>query len=209
MPRLTCSRYDSTVRMRASAHVTAPESFHKCWLYVQISRGLKTYITATNSAGHKLALCTRDPTLFRANLHAQVTTMGPLGFTAHALGLLASRSLEVFLQESQALEARYTMLREVFGPCADEIADDIRYTDITPACLPAIAHDGLDASKQAASTSGHAISYLHKAILSGPAIMQWSRAGLEKHMNTLVAGGLFADENGGPARMHAAEAASC
>ena len=61
---------------------------------VQISRGLKRHIsTMANSPGYKLALCTRAPEAFRANLHAHVATMGPLGFNAHALGVLASRNL--------------------------------------------------------------------------------------------------------------------
>ena len=93
------------------------------------------------SAMFRLALCTREPEAFRANLHAHVTTMLPLGFNAHALGVLASRDLRLFLSTPQALAARFNMLREVFGPAADELAADIRRTGITPACLPAVAHD--------------------------------------------------------------------
>ena len=67
--------------------------------------------------------------------------MEPLGFNAHALGVLATRHLMLILGKPQALAERYAMLRDVFGSCADELADDISRTDITPKCLPAIAHD--------------------------------------------------------------------
>ena len=84
------------------------------------------------------------------------------------------------------------MLREVFGPAADELAADIRRTGITPACLPAVAHDVAECHDAAADS---AMSCLHKAVLAGPAdIMQWTQEGLEEHLRRLVAAGLFASE---------------
>ena len=118
--------------------------------------------------------------------------MGLLGFNAHALGVLATRNLHLFLAAPQALEAHIAMLRDVFGPCADELADDIRHAGITSACLPAVAHDASTTS--GAEESGQSISCLHKACLAGPIdVMQWSRWRLEQHLHNLVATGLFAD----------------
>ena len=91
--------------------------------------------------------------------------MKPLGFNAHALGRLASRSLPLLLASPQALAAHYSMLRDVFGPCADDLATSLGATNIKLHCLPAVAHDAVHAAAGAGSKL--AISCLHKAMLSG------------------------------------------
>ena len=161
---------------------------------VQISRAVKLHIGKEHkSKGYQLVLCTREPSAFRAHLHAHVATMEPLGFNAHALGVLASRHLRLLLAKPQALAERYAMLRDVFGSCADDLADDIRRTDITPECLPAIAHDACNAS--CGRSTGSAISCLHKAMLSGPDnMLTKSREGIEEQLRRLVAAGLVFNE---------------
>ena len=162
---------------------------------MQVTRAVKRQITAAGSfPRQKLAFCTRDPEWFRANLHAHVTVMGGLGFNAHALGVLASRNPIRIMTAPDSLAARYTMLRGAFGPAADELyRGTLSRTGITPACLPAVAHDMPDATER--SKAGSAISCLHKAILSGPSdVMRWSPEGLEAHLRTLVAAGLFGSE---------------
>ena len=163
---------------------------------MQVTRAVKRQITADGSSRHhKLAFCTRDPEWFRANLLAHVTVMGALGFNAHALGVLVSRIPIRIMTAPDSLAARYTMLRGAFGPAADELArGTLSRTGITPACLPAVAHDMLDAAER--SKAGSAISCLHKAILSGPSdVMRWSPEGLEAHLRKLVAAGLFDNED--------------
>ena len=158
-----------------------------------MSRALKQHIriSRTLSAKHKLAICVRDPVGLRAHLREHIDTMKPLGFNAHALGRLASRSLPLLLASPQALEAHYSMLRDVFGPCADDLATSLAATNIKPNCLPAVAHDAVHAA--AGAYTKLAISCLHKAMLSGPAaILIFTREGLEAHLQTLVDVGLFA-----------------
>ena len=136
-------------------------------------------------------MCVRDPVALRANLREHVATMKPLGFNAHALGRLASRSLPLLLAAPQALAAHYSMLRDVFGPCADELAKCLGATNIMSHCLPAVAHDAVHAA--AGADTKLAISYLHKAMLSGHvSILRYSRVALEAHLQTLVDVGLFA-----------------
>ena len=144
---------------------------------------------------NQVALCTREPEWFRDNLLAHVAVMGALGFNANALGVLASRNPKRIVAPPKLLAARYTKLRGVFGPAADDLArGTLSHTGITPACLPAVAHDTLDAAEQA--KAGSAISCLHKAILSGPVtVIEWSPEGLEAHLRTLVAAGLFDSED--------------
>ena len=140
---------------------------------------------------HKLAMCMRNPVALRANLREHIAPMKPLGFNAHALGRLASRSLPLLLASPQALAAHYGMLRDVFGPYADELATSLRATNITSHCLPAVARDAVHAADGADSKL--AISCLHKAMLSGPTeILKYSREGLEAHLQTRVDVGLFA-----------------
>ena len=148
----------------------------------------------SHSATTQLTFCSRDPEQFRAHLQAHLAAMEPLGFNAHALGVLAARNPHIILAPPEALAARYKMLRGVFGAAADELVrGTLSHTGITPACLPAVAHDTLDAAERA--KAGSAISCLHKAILSGPnAVMGWSPEGLEAHLRTLVAAGLFHSE---------------
>ena len=163
---------------------------------VQVTRAMKRQITQEAGAlGSQVALCTREPEWFRDNLLAHVAVMGPLGFNAHALGVLVSRNPKRILTPPKALVARYTMLRGVFGPAADELArGTLSRTGITPACLPAVAHDA-PAAANLASASGSPISCLHKAILAGPkAVREWSPEGLEAHLRKLVAAGLFDSE---------------
>ena len=145
-----------------------------------------------NNPASQLAVCTREPVLWRAQLRELIANMAPLGFNAHALGLMAMHNLHLFLAAPQALAAHVAMLRDVFGPCADELADDIRHTDITPACLPAVAHDVTTTPKS--HQTNRSISCLHKACLAGPKhAMRWSRWQLEQHLHNLVAAGLFVD----------------
>ena len=167
---------------------------------MQVTRSLKQHFTRhQNSAVSQLAICMREPQRFRSRLLEHVAIMEPLGFNAHALGVMAACNLHLFLAAPQALKAQYNMLRDVFGSCADEPDDDIRHTDITPACLPATAHD-VSITTNVHQTS-LVISCLHKACLAGPInVMQWSRWRLEQHLHNLVAAGLFAD---GAAARHA------
>ena len=117
--------------------------------------------------------------------------MKPLGFNAHALGRIASRWLRLLLGQPQALEAHYGMLRDVFGPCADELATSLRATNIKSECLPATAPGTVHAV--AGGASRKAISCLHKAMLSGHvSILMYTREALEAHLQTLVDVGLFA-----------------
>ena len=162
--------------------------------WVQVSRALKRLhqsVPRPSSAKHQLGdVRTWLPDTLRAHLREHIATMKPLGFNAHALGCLASRSLRLLLGSPQALEAHYSMLRDVFGPCADDLATSLRATNIKSDCLPAVAHDAVYA---AAADSTLAISCLHKAMLSGPySILAFTRDSLEAHLQTLVDVGLFA-----------------
>ena len=159
---------------------------------MQITSAIKLHMAPKAPPSTKLALFVRNPEEFDNLLCAHVATMGPLGFNAHALGVMATHNLHLFMAAPQALAAHVAMLRDVFGPCADELADDIRHTNITPACLPAVAHDAPNSS--GADQSGQSISCLHKACLAGSDnVMRWSRWRLEQHLHNLLAAGLFAD----------------
>ena len=158
---------------------------------------ISTTSTVTNR-GHQLALCSYHPADFRANLREHVATMAPLGFNAHALGVLAARHLSLFLGTPQALAAQYTMLRSVFHPWSDELADSVGKSIITPACLPAVVPDSeaACAMRQYGPTPGKApISQLHKAVLAGPvSLLVCMRDGLQRRTRMLVAAGLYATE---------------
>ena len=160
---------------------------------VQVTRSLKAYIIRhPNSTSSQLAVCMREPQSFRSHMLEHVAIMKPLGFNAHALGVMASRNLHLFLAAPRALEAQYNMLRDVFGSCADELADDISHTGILPACLPAVAHDVT--ITPSVDQTNLPISCLHKACLAGPTnVMRWSRWRLEQHLHNLVAAGFVAD----------------
>ena len=79
----------------------------------------------------------------------------------------------------------------------DGIAQDLSRTDVSRACLPAVAKDAdppTPAALAAASKRGMC-SLVHKAMLAGPTdVLRWTREGLQAHMRTLVAAGLFAAE---------------
>ena len=96
------------------------------------------------------------------------------------------------------------MLRDVFGPYADELATSLAATNIKSECLPAVSHDTVHAADGADSTL--AISYLQKAMLSGHvSILEFTREALEAHLQTLVDVGLFAsgtDARAGCMRRH-------
>ena len=134
---------------------------------------------------------------FRSLLRKHVATMAPLGFNARALGVLAARQPYAVLGSTDALAAQFTMLREVFQPWSDELAQDLSRTDIARECLPAVAHDApppTPTALAAASERGRC-SLVHKAMLSGPSeVLRWTREGLKAHMRTLVAAGFFATE---------------
>ena len=127
-------------------------------------------------------------------LRKHVATMAPLGFNEHALGVLAARAPYAILGSTDALAAQFAMLRKVFQPWSDELVQDLSRTDITRECLPAVARDAPPPARTtlaAASERGHC-SLVHKAMLAGPAeVLCWTREGLEAHMRTLVAVGLF------------------
>ena len=153
--------------------------------------------------GRQLVLCSTDPTAFRAKLQAHIDTMEPLGFNAHALGVMAARNLHLFLGSPQDLAARYVMLRKAFAPWGDELADSINRTAITSSCLPAVATSIADGNAlsikttQRSATSGPAtISCLHKAMLAGAvSLMCFSPHGLDIQMRRLVAAGLRASDS--------------
>ena len=142
-------------------------------------------------------MITSEPVAFRNQLRAHVATMAPIGFNEHALGVLAARKPYTILGSPEALAAQYTMLRDVFQPWSDELAQDLGRTDITQECLPAVARDASPPAPTAllvASKRGPC-SLVHKAMLAGPVpVLQWTREGLEEHVRTLVAAGLFATE---------------
>ena len=142
-------------------------------------------------------MITSEPVAFRTQLRAHVATMAPLGFNEHALGVLAARRPYTILGSPEALAAQYTMLRDVFQPWSDELAQDLRRTDITQECLPAVARDASPPAPTAllvASKRGPC-SLVHKAMLAGPVpMLMWTQEGLEEHVRTLVAAGLFATE---------------
>ena len=147
-----------------------------------------------SNPGLQLTLCSTDPTAFRANVRAHVNTMAHHGFNAHALGVLASRDISLFLNPPQDLADRYVMLRELFAPWGDALADDLRHTKITSECLPAAALSALVTTGDCSATSDRlAISRLHKLVLSGPvSVLQLTRTRLQEQMATLVAAGLCA-----------------
>ena len=153
--------------------------------------------------GRQLVLCSTDPTAFRAKLQAHIDTMEPLGFNAHALGVMAARNLHLFLGSPQDLAARYVMLRKAFAPWGDDLADSVERTKIPNTCLPAVATgigDGNARSiktTQRSATSGPAtISCLHKAMLAGPvSLMCFASDGLDIQMRRLVAAGLCASDS--------------
>ena len=122
--------------------------------------------------------------------------MAPLGFNAHALGLLAKRSCHAIVGQPQALAAHVTMLRSHFHPWGDALADDISKTKITALCLPAVAPDTMRVIKAGSELPvGSQVSQLHRAVLVGPSdLLRYTAPGLRKHMRTLVAAGLFVDE---------------
>ena len=162
---------------------------------MQILRGIKWRIgNYQENPGLQLALCSTDPTSFRTNVRAHIVTMAPHGFNAHALGVLASRAISLFLRSPQDLQKRFVMLREVFSPCGDELADDIDKMEITRECLPAVALGADDVTGDYRATSDRlAISRLHKVMLSGPGVvLHYTLPGLERSLDTLVAAGLCA-----------------
>ena len=160
---------------------------------LQVTQAIQLHITSSDSPAAKLALCLREPVTFRARLREHVVVMKPLGFNAHALGLIAVRNLHVLLASPQDLAAHIAMLRDVLGPRADELADVGGQTGITAACLPAVMPFARSAST--ASEAELSISRLHKACLFGTtAVMQYTRWGLEELLRNLVEAGVFADE---------------
>ena len=142
-------------------------------------------------------MITSEPVAFRIQLHAHVATMAPLGFNEHALGVLAARKPYTILGSPEALAAQYTMLREVFQPWSDELAQNLGRTDITQECLPAVARDASPPAPTALLVVAKRgpCSLVHKAMLAGPvSMLQWTQEGLEEHVRKLVAAGLFATE---------------
>ena len=137
------------------------------------------------------------PATFRLRLRKHVATMAPLGFNVRALGLLAEREPYLVLGSTDALAARFVMLRDAFQPWSDELAQDLSRTNITGECLPAVARNAPPptlATLAAASERGRC-SLVHKAMLAGPtSVLGWTREGLQAHMRTLVAVGLFVNE---------------
>lgn len=162
---------------------------------MQIACSCKRYMARyPTRPGSQLVLCSTDPIAFRDNLRAHVATMAPLGFNAYALGLLAARDIALFVGSPQALAAHFVMLRSFFYPWGDELADDVRLTNITSLCLPAVAQNAIRAAHEISTSTGIAqISRLHKAMLAGPhATLTFTRESLERHTRTLTVAGLCA-----------------
>ena len=139
-------------------------------------------------------MITTKPGAFRFQLRAHVATMAPFGFNAHALGVLAARHPYLVLGSPDAMAAQYAMLREVFQPWSDELAQDLSRTAITRECLPAVARDAPPPtpSTLAAASKRGLCSLVHKAMLAGHTdLLRWTRDGLEAHSRRLVAAGLF------------------
>ena len=150
--------------------------------------------TTKRTRGWQLALCSTDPTAFRVNVRAHVDIMERHGFNAHALGVLASRVISLFLDPPQELADRFVMLRRFFAPWGNELADDLSRTKIASECLPAVALWALDATGDCSATLDQlAISRLHKLMLSGPVcVLELTRTRLREQMATLAAAGLCA-----------------
>ena len=161
---------------------------------LQILTALKVLITH-ETPGTQLALCSANPVAFRAQLQEHVITMAPLGFNANALGIMAMTHM-MRLFGTDDLAAQFTMLRNFFHPWGDELADDIRLTKITAACLPAVVHSAVHVLEEAPAKADHGqISRLHKAVLAGTrSLMIFTWDGLEDTMCTLAAAGLCANE---------------
>ena len=141
-------------------------------------------------------LCIVDPATFRFRVRAHVATMAPLGFNAHALGLLAVRDVSLLTGTTAALAAQYAMLRGFFQPWSDELVTDLHgRSGITPACLPAAPHDLL-ATLPSAALEAAPITRLHAAMLSGQAreLLHITHRGLQQHVSTLVRAGVFDDD---------------
>ena len=174
-----------------STHAVLAQTRVAC---TQVVTAAKVHVTG--SPGAQLALCIADPEDFRANLQGHVGTMAQLGFNANALGILAMLDISHFLGPPGDLVAHFTMLRKFFHPWGDKLADDIRLTKITPACLPAVALDNVHVPMPSAARAKlRPISRLHKALLAGPrSLLQYSPERLEEQMHTLVAAGLCATE---------------
>ena len=174
-----------------------------CDQCVQVAGAVTRHIDRYQiSPGYQLVPCSTDPVVMRAKLRAHVEAMAPLGFNAHALGVLAARSLHLLLGSPHDLAARYVMLRKAFAPWGDELADSVERTKISITCLPAVATgigDGnalsIEATQHSAPSGPASISCLHKAILSGPVeLMRFSADGLDVQMRRLVAAGLCASD---------------
>ena len=152
--------------------------------------------TAARNASGLFIQTLADHASLRKHLCGHVVAMAPLGFSAHALGRVAERHLEVILGTPDALVNKFKWLRRFFAPWGDELVDDLRRTTIPPACLPAVVQDGLlVVSESDATLAVGCISRLHKAALAGPFVFwAWTKEGLAQHMRTLVAAGLFTTE---------------
>ena len=142
-------------------------------------------------------LCIADPAGFRSRLRAHVATMTPLGFNAHALGLLAVQDVSLLTGTTVSLASQYVMLRAIFQPWSDELVTDLHGgSGITQACLPAVPHDLLAALPLAAPETAP-VTRLHAAMLSGSSsrALQFTHRGLQQYMSTLVRAGVFDDDS--------------
>ena len=139
--------------------VTVTLQLRRCWRLV-------------SSVSHNRwrGLTTTVPAECCANLRAHVATMVPLGYNAHALGVLAARHPYLILGSPEASAAQFAMPREVFQPWSDELAQDLSRTVITQECLPALAKDAdlPTATALAAASKRGLCSLVHKAMLAGP-----------------------------------------
>ena len=171
-----------------------------CTLPLQISQACSKHVAEYDGAtqlGTQLMLCIADPAGFRSRLRAHVATMAPLGFNAHALGLLAVQDVSLLTGTTAALAAQYAMLRAFFQPWSDELVTDLHGgSGITQACLPAVPQDLLAALPLAAPETAP-VTRLHAAMLSGSSsrALQFTHRGLQQYMSTLVRAGVFDDDS--------------
>ena len=137
-----------------------------------------------------------QPERFRRHVRAHVAAMAPHGFNAAAVGALTARDARLLLRDADWPAVQFEMLRAFFAPYGDAPATIVRMTKGLRASLPAVVPGATPAVGTTPEPTLHAdISCVHKAILACPSYMtSWTREGLRQHMRTLVAAGLFADD---------------
>ena len=169
-----------------------------CALHLQVLRAFNTLL-CNQELEHdcqQMLFCAQQQR-FRELLSAHVTTMARHGFTATAVGVLASRDARVILRDPDWLAVQFEMLRAFFAPYGDAPAVVPRMSKDLKRCLPAVVPSSSSALAPSAGPAEHSkLSCVHRAMLAGPdSVLSITRLGLKQHMRTLVVAGLFANES--------------